>query len=144
ERYQSIKHSPVFHKAAGALDTLPIVAKPMDAPPHGYDCPEDTRPWRQWYQEIKDGKRTFRFEGDPTEYDLDGPAPKQKLERIALADRRDTERAHGRERGGTTANESAREMTEADRGLPVAVSIAAAALLFVSVTWYVARRRKHG
>ena len=131
---------PNCRYAANALERLPIVESPFERSRWRRKYTrEEIAVWQQWYQEIKDGKRTFRFEGDPTEYDLDGPAPKQKLERIARADRRDTERAHGRERAETTADEAGQEKAETPGGLPAAVSIAAAALLFVSVAWYFAR-----
>lgn len=94
QRYQSVKHSPVYRKAALALAALPIVGKP-GTPRMEFGGPEDTAAWKQWYEEIKDGKRTFRFEGDPVEYDLNGPAPGQKLTRISRDRKRDAERAAG-------------------------------------------------
>ncbi|RYD43350.1 MAG: hypothetical protein EOP85_10250 [Verrucomicrobiaceae bacterium] len=78
--------------AAKALVCLPIVSKPQDKDWMMMTY-EDVAPWREWYGQIKAGNRTFRFAGDPTEYDLDGPAPAEKLERIARAEKRDAERA---------------------------------------------------
>lgn len=34
--------------------------------------------YRKWYDEVKEGRRTFRFIGDPQEYDLNGPAIRKK------------------------------------------------------------------
>ncbi len=143
QRYESIKHGPVFHKAAGGLDTLPIVAKPMKRPPQGYDSPEETTPWRQWYQEIKDGKRTFRFEGDPTEYDLDGPAPKEKLERIAMHQRREGGRAsrHAPAVAQAGASEQNPAASPTQRNVAYAM-IAAGIAVMASMVWYFKKRRQ--
>ncbi|RYD82697.1 MAG: hypothetical protein EOP84_09020 [Verrucomicrobiaceae bacterium] len=84
--------------AAKALVCLPFVSKPLDKDWMTMTY-EDVAPWREWYEQIKAGNRTFRFEGDPTEYDLNGPASKQTLDRIARADKRDAERAVGKRRG---------------------------------------------
>ncbi|RYD21302.1 MAG: hypothetical protein EOP88_11870 [Verrucomicrobiaceae bacterium] len=84
--------------AAKALVCLPFVSKPLDKNWMTLTY-EDVAPWREWYEQIKAGNRTFRFEGDPTEYDLNGPASRQALDRIARADKRDTERADGTRKG---------------------------------------------
>lgn len=34
--------------------------------------------YRKWFKEIETGKRTFRFIGDPQEYDLKNPAPEKR------------------------------------------------------------------
>jgi len=34
--------------------------------------------WRLWYNQVKAGNRTYRFKGDPTEYDLNGPVRDSK------------------------------------------------------------------
>src|SRR5690606_31949032 len=54
--------------AKSRLVKLPIVDKPIASGPSSLPA------WQQWYGQIKDGKRTFRFEGDPQEYNLHGPA----------------------------------------------------------------------
>jgi hypothetical protein len=120
------------------LDSLPIVAKPMKAPPQGYDSPEETLPWRQWYQEIKDGRRTFRFEGDPTEYDLNGPAPKEKLERLALATRMDKDRAarHGGTDEATTPEPPVSSKT------PIVGLVLAGSAVFASLVWYFRKAKR--
>ncbi len=43
---------------------LPLVSKPVGT---GGDAEHDLSSWRQWYEQVKAGKRTFRFVGDPTE-----------------------------------------------------------------------------
>ncbi|MCU0781756.1 MAG: hypothetical protein MUF04_11730, partial [Akkermansiaceae bacterium] len=77
--------------AVTSLAALPLVAKPVGAP--SAKAFDDVPAWRQWYREIAEGRRTFRFEGDPTEYDLDGPASADKLERTRALRERERDRA---------------------------------------------------
>jgi LPXTG-motif cell wall-anchored protein len=58
--------------AANALATLPLKNKPH-APKAGFHDNQPPREWINWYTQIKEGRRTFSFEGDPNEYDLNGP-----------------------------------------------------------------------
>lgn len=90
-----VSGSPVFRRAAASLGKLPIVNKPIPASTQ-FRTPDDVRPWKQWYEQIKAGNRTFRFEGDATEYDLNGPASKDTLVRIERDRMRDAERLAGR------------------------------------------------
>jgi hypothetical protein len=62
--------------AAMALDKLPLKNKPH-AGITGWDK-EAIRPWVLWYEQIKAGNRTFSFEGDPTDYNLNGPVREAK------------------------------------------------------------------
>jgi hypothetical protein len=78
-------------RAVTTLAALPLVAKPVGAP--SAKAFDDVPAWRQWYREIAEGRRTFRFEGDPTEYDLDGPASADKLERTRALRERERDRA---------------------------------------------------
>ncbi|MEO5715218.1 MAG: hypothetical protein ABIT37_17195 [Luteolibacter sp.] len=43
---------------------------------------EDVQKWQKWFDEVKAGKRTFRFVGSDVDYTLDGPADARTLERI--------------------------------------------------------------
>lgn len=43
---------------------------------------EDVPKWQQWFDEVKVGKRTFRFVGSDVDYTLDGPADAATLKRI--------------------------------------------------------------
>jgi hypothetical protein len=78
-------------RAVTTLAALPLVAKPVTVP--SKEAFDDVPAWRQWYREIAEGRRTFRFEGDPTEYDLDGPASADKLERTRALRERERDRA---------------------------------------------------
>lgn len=63
----------------------------------------ENKAWRDWYEQVKAGNRTFSFEGDSTAYDLNGPAPKEKLARIERDQKRDLERAGGVKKTVNTA-----------------------------------------
>lgn len=137
----SEKFVPLSVSARVALAKLPLLDKPFKDP-----ITEDNRAdalvaWRHWHEQIKSGKRTFRFKGDPTEYDLNGPAPGQRLDHISRDRKRDAERAAGRERtsGPTVAAEPA-AVSEASKSMPVALLIAAMVLL-VSLAWHFLRGR---
>ncbi len=43
---------------------------------------EDVARWQKWFDEVKAGKRTFRFVGSEVDYTLDGPADANTLKRI--------------------------------------------------------------
>lgn len=64
---------PLDHSALGALGKLPIANPPTAEIRHTGDVINGLESWKQWYAEIKSGRRTFRFIGDNTEYDLRGP-----------------------------------------------------------------------
>jgi len=66
---------PNAEKAARALTRLPIVPKPTTLQWDRIfenDIEGVTQAWKLWYQQVKAGNRTFRFEGDDTEYSLNG------------------------------------------------------------------------
>jgi len=97
--------------------------------------------WRQWYESVKNGKRTFRFLGDPTEYDLDGPASNEKLARIEHDRVRDAKR-------NNTAGDSARTRAMAvPQGVAGAVGllsiaiVAGCALVAAAVGYFLRGRR---
>ncbi len=127
--------------AASAMKLLPLVDKPVSKDVTGYAA---VPPWREWYERIKSGRATFRFEGDPVEYDLDGPAPPEKLARIAADRKRDAERenrrtgtAAGDEASSATGNTPAEGAAAVNR-LPF---LLAGAFLAVVLGWYFLRRR---
>jgi hypothetical protein len=55
-------------RALGRLVDKPPLKKPWDE----YDL-NDAKVWELWYAQVKAGTRTFRFKGDPQEYNLRGP-----------------------------------------------------------------------
>ncbi len=142
---------PVLCDYAGAtLSMLPIVDKP--APAGQRFQPETLPAWRRWYREIAEGRSTFRFEGDPVEYDLDGPASAEKLERIkALRERERNREERGKrnERGTarTAAPSPASGPADGNSAVPgssyAAVSTAGG-LVLAALAWYFLRRGKAG
>ncbi len=127
---------PNSYKAANALQFLPIVGKPFPKTKWRKDySKEEIAIWKQWYDEIKEGRRTFRFEGDPVEYDLNGPAPKEKLERLALAEKRDGKR-EARHRGPEFAPSSEAQVPSQ---APLVALLVACAAVLGSLVWYFRR-----
>ena len=53
--------------AARSLGKLPLTSRPLTSKTPSY---QDAPTWRLWYQQVKAGTRTFRFVGDPKEYNL--------------------------------------------------------------------------
>lgn len=141
ELFKMIAQGPVFGRAARSLLALPLEHKPVvDTRYPSYTNPEDILPWRQWIEEIKAGKRTFRFVGDPTEYDLNGPASQEKLTRLAMNRERDEERAVGHNRP-SSAPEAESAVTRIGKPSTIAGILAGCALVAAAV-WYFLRGRK--
>ncbi len=101
----------------------------------------EKKAWQQWYEQIKAGNRTFRFEGDSTEYDLNGPASGQKLAHISRDRKRDTERQVSRVRTPrSTVVAEPRVASKPSKSMPVALFIAGLVLLG-SLGWYFLKGR---
>lgn len=116
---------PNSSQAMTALHTLPLVTKPV-ANKHVYSA--DLEAYRKWYAQIKAGTRTFRFEGDPQEYDLQGPVSTVKLRRIAENRLRDEKRAVGVR---TAAEAASAESVASPPGTTATLPAAIAACLIV-------------
>ena len=134
-----VSGSPVFRRAATALGRLPIVNKPVPAKTQ-FRTPEDVAPWKLWYEQIKAGKRTFRFEGDATEYDLNGPASNEKLQRVERDRKRDDERSAGHRKSSSGLNAEF-AVTQISKPSTIAAILAACALV-AGAGWYFLRGRK--
>jgi hypothetical protein len=107
---------------------------------------EEIAPWQKWYERIKAGNATFRFEGDSTEYDLDGPAPPEKLARIRADRQRDEAREDRRnivaaQTGGTVSNTNP-PSPGTSGGFPWPGMAAGAAAVVAALAWYFLLRRK--
>lgn len=51
-------------------------------PPNGfpdYIFSRDLETWRNWYEDVKSGRQTFRFKGDPVHYDLREPSKRSEV-----------------------------------------------------------------
>lgn len=60
-------------RALSAFSRMPIANPPSKPVRHTTWIRDNIGTWRDWYAEIESGRRTFRFIGDPVEYDLRGP-----------------------------------------------------------------------
>lgn len=124
--------------AAGALKSL------IDNPPvpvdRAHQLPADIDVWQSWYEQIKAGTFTFRLKGDPTEYDLHGPASKEKLIRIERDRKRDEERSKGL-RKSSAVQETRAVLTQVGKPSTIA-GVLAALGVFVAAVWWVWRRKK--
>jgi hypothetical protein len=139
----SEKRAPLSVRATAGLAKLPVRNKPFNDSLTPGNIADAHASWQLWHEQIKSGKRTFRFEGDPTEYDLNGPASKQKLERIALDHKRDAERAAGWNKLGPSSTAA---IVNNVKNPPKAISISiiiASAILLTSLAWYFVKTRKH-
>ena len=124
-----------------AVITLSVL---IDSPPvekSGSLRAEVFEAWRRWHEQVKAGQRTFRFVGDPTEYDLNGRAPKEKLNRIARARKRDSEREAGHKKiaGSSDLAEPVISLAPS-KTTPVSILIAGM-LLLGSLVWYLMKAR---
>jgi hypothetical protein len=114
--------------AARTLWSLPLTFKPTGK----VYTPEEMLTWRLWYEQVKAGNRTFRFEGDPQEYNLQGPV------RVSA-----TAPAVGRPPRNQAPAPAAEEPPATRSPALAALSMAlAAALAFV--IWRYSRRRSGG
>ena len=98
---------------------------------------EDVPRWQKWFDEVKAGKRTFRFVGSNVEYTLDGPADAKTLERIRNKD------SGGQHSGGRRkhAMESEEKSGSNKMGTPFQVGLIASILLgLVALTFLLKRR----
>ena len=60
--------------AMSAISRLGIANAPTPPIRVAEDMDRKLESWKHWYAEVKAGRRTFRFEGDPVDYDLRGPS----------------------------------------------------------------------
>ena len=80
--------SPNSRLAVSALSRLGIANPPTPPMVHSGNVDEGLEAWRVWYQQVKDGRRTFRFIGDPVDYDLRGPSKRGAVEPLVRNDKR--------------------------------------------------------
>ncbi len=103
--------------------------------------PEDKKTWQRWYEQIKSGNRTFRFKEDPTEYDLDGPASLQKLERIAKNRQRDEKREAGENGRKTAATTAKSAENHSGKSSVAAVAFVLSSLAAAGWWWWIRKSK---
>ena len=136
----SEKFVPLSVCARVALQKFPIQGKPFKEPITKLNAEDAQAAWELWYEQIKAGNLTFRFEGDPTEYDLNGPAPKEKLVRIERDRKRDEERATGLHKS-PAGQETGTARPPIAKPSAIAGLMAALAVCLAAV-WYFLRGRR--
>jgi hypothetical protein len=101
---------------------------------------EEVEAWKEWWNEVKDGKRTYRFIGSKIEYGPDGPASQDVIQRVERDQKRDDERKTG-VRKSSTVTEANSSAGSAAKPLSIA-GIIAACILIAGVSWYYLRGRR--
>ena len=97
---------------------------------------EEIDAWKDWWNEVKDGKRTYRFIGSNIEYGPDGPATKEQLQRIERNRQRD---ASSKDPRSATSSAQADEESHTKTG----IAIGGAALVLLASIFYVLKAKKH-
>jgi hypothetical protein len=96
--------------------------------------------WKDWWNEIKAGKRTYRFIGSKIEYGPDGPASKEAIQRSERNRKRDEERAGGH-RKSSSAPDTNSVVAQVTKPLSIA-GILVALTLVTGAVWYFLRGRR--
>lgn len=98
--------------------------------------------WKDWWNEVKEGKRTYRFIGSAIEYGPDGPATKEQVERISMHQRMESEReARHRKNSGEKHDGGPAADALVSRSPARYAIIATALALLVSIVWYFRRMK---
>ncbi len=125
------------------LATEIIRALGIEHPPFrdikGVITPEEIDAWKDWWNEVKAGKRTYRFIGSTVEYGPDGPTSMEVVQKAERDQKRDVEREAGHRKSltnleATSAAQTAKPFSIA--GILVAGILAAAAI------WYYVRGKR--
>ena len=97
--------------------------------------------WKQWWQEIKSGKRTYRFKGSDIEYGPDGSATPEQIDKARQTQERDEKRAAGLDRRMSVEAVGEKEAETMKPSSLLTMLIAATAAVLVSIVWYLRRKR---
>ncbi len=141
---QSEKFAPLSVSARVALQKFPLLDKPFKDPITKQNVADANAAWLLWYEQIKSGNRTFRFEGDPTEYDLNGPAQKQKIERVERDRKRTEERKTSHKNESGTDSERPTVSNPPEPGKPLVPTVAGILLVLIAVGYFMLRKRISG
>ena len=132
------------HRSNAELATDDIRQLGIEHPPFkdskGVITPDEIDAWKDWWNEVKDGKRTYRFIGSKVEYGPDGPASKEVIKHVERDQKRDEERETGHRKSPITPA-TASPAAEAAKPLSITGILAACALIGAAV-WYFLRGRK--
>jgi hypothetical protein len=122
-------YSPNSAYALQAIAKLPLVSPPVPTRKNNFAIyDEDIEAWRLWYEQVKAGKRTFRFEGDPQEYNLAGPVTKTAAPAMDRSQ-------------PTSANQPSQEVMAKPSELAMIPLAGASALLALAI-WLVTKKKR--
>ncbi len=126
-----------------AIANLGIENPPGDAKPdkrlYDYDL-DQVDAWKEWWNEVKEGRRTYRFIGSSIEYGPDGPASKEVIQRVERDRKRDEERTAGHKKSSITA-ESESAAFQASKPSSIAWLVASIGLCAAAVGYFVKNRK---
>jgi hypothetical protein len=129
------------HLATEIIRTLGIERPPF-RDTKGVITPEEIDAWKDWWNEVKEGKRTYRFIGSQIEYGPEGPATRAVVQRVERDQKRDGERQAGLRKSTTITDTNAGNSTSsAAKPLSIA-GILAACCLMVGASWYYLRSQR--
>ncbi len=136
--------APALCNAELATDTIRVLG--IENPPFrdnkGVITPEEIDTWKDWWNEVKSGKRTYRFMGSNVEYGPDGPASQEAIQHVERDQRRDEEREAGHRKSAIApAPEASSPATVASQPFSIVGILAAFAMIGAAV-WYFLRGRK--
>ncbi len=96
--------------------------------------------WKDWWNQVKDGKRTYRFIGSPIEYGPDGPASSETIQKVQRDLKRNAERAagHRKQSPGLVADIGISQVGK----LRSIGGIVAAATVVAAAIWYFLKGRR--
>jgi hypothetical protein len=97
---------------------------------------EEIDAWRDWWNEVKEGKRTYRFIGSSIEYGPDGPATKEQMEKLA----KNRMRAESGRKGTPATDATAGDGVSSKA--PLIALVIAGAVLLASLMRYFRRSAK--
>jgi hypothetical protein len=141
---QSGKFVPLSISSTVTLQRFPLLDKPFKDPITESNVADANAAWLLWFEQVKSGNRTFRFEGDPTEYDLSGPAPKQKIERVERDRKRNEERKTAHKKGSGTDSERPDLTTTPEPGNSNVPLVAGTLFVMIAVGYFILRKRISG
>ncbi len=129
--------------AAMAIRKLGIEHPPFQAPhsnPNEGIFDGEVDAWKDWWNEVKEGRRTYRFIGSNVQYGPDGPASKEVIQRVERDRKRVDERAL-RQKRSLSSSKSTTGITQISQPTSIVWLVAAIGLCAAAV-WYFLRSRK--
>jgi hypothetical protein len=143
-RFTDYQHYPPNCAAAYiAIANLGIEKPPGGAKPdrNAYDYNlAEVDAWKNWWNQVKDGNRTYRFIGSPIEYGPDGPASVEVIQRAKRNMKRDEERTAGHKKSFSVGEPTSVIAQIRKPSSIIAIFIAFA--LIAGAAWYFLIRRR--